>query len=125
MPPCALCNDQQKRDEDDARLGFDFTPEELLRSACDKNCDSCLVILEGLRRSGLLESYSFEEDVRRVYVRCCGQRGNLNDTLSVEMYFVDERPKVELEFYSLQPQGKSTVFFIATLVWGCHFLEIS
>ena len=104
MTRCALCNDQTKRDEDDARLAFDFTPDQLNGSAFGQGCDSCLVILEGLRQSETPD-WSFQRDIRRVYARCRNKRLNLDETLRLEIYFVDDRPKLELEFYSLQPHG--------------------
>lgn len=104
MQRCALCYDQKEKLEGDGRLGFDFTPEELCRSVSLGRCDSCLVILEGLRQSEL-GRWSFDHDVRRVYARCLVRRGGFQDTLRLEIYFEDERPKVELEFYSLLPHG--------------------
>ncbi|KAJ4371276.1 hypothetical protein N0V83_004493 [Neocucurbitaria cava] len=108
MTRCALCNDQVKRDEDDVRLAFDFTPEQLQRSAFDGGCDSCLVILEGLRQSET-PGWSFQRDIRRVYARCQNKRVRLNETLRLEVYFVDDRPKLELEFYSLQPHAWKSI----------------
>ena len=104
MARCALCNDQEKRDEVDSRLAFDFTPLELLQSAFEQGCSSCLVILEGFRQSETT-TWSFQHDVRRVYARCCGKRNYHSDSLLLEVYFADDRPKLELEFYSLQPHG--------------------
>ncbi|KAH7079529.1 heterokaryon incompatibility protein-domain-containing protein [Paraphoma chrysanthemicola] len=101
MSRCALCNDQVKRNEDDPRLAFDFTPEQLIQSAFDQTCDSCLVILEGLRQSETPD-WSFRRDIRRVYARCRSTRGSIQDTLRLEVYYVDDRPKLELEYYSLQ-----------------------
>ncbi|KAH8731948.1 heterokaryon incompatibility protein-domain-containing protein [Phaeosphaeriaceae sp. PMI808] len=104
MDRCALCLDQVKRDEEDARLGFDFTPEELIKSAFYQGCDSCLVILEGLRQSETPD-WSFQRDIRRVYTTCHSKRGSFQDTLRLEIYFIDDRPKLELEYYSLQPHS--------------------
>lgn len=107
MARCALCNDQEKKREYQPRLAFNFTLEELLQSACD--CNSCLVILEGLRQARSLDGCSLLQDVRSVYARCHNQRKDHRDSLSLEVYFFDERPRLELEFYSLQPQGTFTV----------------
>jgi hypothetical protein len=104
MARCALCNDQERRDEVEARLAFDFTPHELLRSAFEQRCSSCIVILEGFRQSET-KDWSFQHDVRRVYARCYGKRNYHSDSLLLEVYFTDDRPKLELEFYSLQPHG--------------------
>lgn len=106
MARCSLCNDLEKRDEDDARLAFEFTPDELVNSAYEGKCDGCTVILEGLRQ---LEGRGcgLRTDVRKVYAKCYGRRKSYTETLCLEIYFVDDRPKFELEFYSLQPHGKS------------------
>lgn len=105
MIRCALCNDQVKRDEDDERLAFDFTPSQLQRSAFDNGCESCLVILEGLRQSEG-KDWRWYRDIRRVYARCLSKQGAFQETLRLEIYFVDDRPKLELEYYSLQPHHR-------------------
>jgi hypothetical protein len=105
MVRCSLCNDLVKRDEEDARLAFDFTPRQLVRSAFDEGCESCLVILEGLWQSQT-QHWSLQCDVRRVYARCNSRRGAFQDTLRLEVYYEDDRPKLELEYYSLQPHRK-------------------
>lgn len=107
MARCALCNNQEKRRKYQTRLGFDFTPEQLVQSACVKGCDSCLVILEALRQAKSLNGCRLSQDVRTVYVRCHNQRKNHTDSLSIEVYFVDDRPRVDLELYSLLPNGAS------------------
>lgn len=106
MAFCGLCHNLEKKDEGDARLAFDFTPEEIVRSAYEGPCDSCTVILEGLRQVESNE-WTFQRDVRRVYARCCSIRKSYHDSLTLEVYFVDDRPKIELEFFSLQPHGRS------------------
>jgi hypothetical protein len=107
MPACcALCNGLEKRADEDARLAFDFTPAELTDAAVNGECDSCTVILEGLRESEKSE-WRLDRDVRRVYARCRGSDGNHAETLGLEVYYEDERPKLELEFYSLQNKGES------------------
>lgn len=114
MTRCSLCHDLVRKDEDDARLAFNFTPQELVRSAFYKRCDACLVILEGLRQSETQE-WSWQRDIRRVYARCHNKsRGSFQDTLRLEIYFVDDRPKLELEYYSLQPHRK----LLARLIRG-------
>ncbi|KAH7359698.1 heterokaryon incompatibility protein-domain-containing protein [Pyrenochaeta sp. MPI-SDFR-AT-0127] len=100
MAPCKLCNDQEKKNEDDGRLAFDFTPDELIQSASRQGCSSCIVILEGLRKSAT-EGWNFDHDVRRVYARCRGMHNQKPTTLSLEVYFKNDRPKLELEFFSL------------------------
>jgi hypothetical protein len=107
MACCALCHNLEKRDVDDLRLAFDFIPSELQRSAHDHGCQSCLVIYKGLRQAETLYSGEFHKDVKIVYARCRGERGDHRDSLTLEVYFIDERPKFKLEFYSLHPDGMS------------------
>jgi hypothetical protein len=108
MNRCALCHDQVKRDEADVRLAFEFTPEQLVQAAFHHGCEACLVILEGLRQSETAD-WSFQRDIRKVYATCHGKRGSLQDTLRLEIYYIDDRPKLELEYYSLQPHRKLVV----------------
>jgi hypothetical protein len=94
MTRCGLCYDLEK-EEDDVRLAFDFPPTQLLRSAKAQKCISCAFILEGVLRFED-ESWSFDKDVTRAYVYGLGIE---NDSLSMELYFNDERPKLVLEFF--------------------------
>jgi hypothetical protein len=104
MSRCVLCKDLKKKDEDDVRLGFDFTPEELARSAYTRRCKFCLVMYEGLHQSEDA-TWSLRADVKRVYAKCLELRNQRFGTLTLEIYFVDDRPKQELELYSLEPHG--------------------
>jgi hypothetical protein len=51
MDGCKLCNSLEKRHERDPRLGFQFTPDELIDSAFKEDCEFCAIILQGLRKS--------------------------------------------------------------------------
>lgn len=104
MPPCELCNDLIKKNKNNRRLAFDFTPADLVHSACTRGCLSCNVILEGLRKSETQEC-KFERDVRRVYAYCLETRNDKLDSLLLKVYFADERPKLELEFFSTGKEG--------------------
>lgn len=117
VPPCELCNNLQKKDADDVRLGFDFTATELSVSAYEKRCPSCLVIMEAVLQSQKLSKEALMRDVRRIYARCCGSRGVHRDTLALEVYFADDRPKLSLEIYSLQSHGTSLPFYLEVV--GC------
>mgnify|MGYP004501149717 CR=1 FL=1 len=101
MAPCELCNNLEKEYAFDPRLAFDFTPDELWASAHDQGCVCCLVILSGFQQSSTFYSGNFQRHVKRIYARCRAERQDHLDTLSLELYFVDERPKLELEFYSM------------------------
>ncbi|KAF2626299.1 hypothetical protein BU25DRAFT_394934 [Macroventuria anomochaeta] len=103
MEKCAVCNDQEKRNPDGTRLTFDVTPAVLSHSAFVNRCESCLVILEGFRQGGqTLYQKDFQRLARTITARCHDQHNGRRDTLVLETYFYDERPKLELEFYSLQ-----------------------
>jgi hypothetical protein len=104
MKHCALCHDLVKRNDADERLAFEFTPEQIHHSAFLDSCESCLVISEGLRQSQ--SSQWTLKDIRVVLARCHDQRGPFQDTLRLEIFFIDDRPKVDLEYYSLPPHGK-------------------
>jgi hypothetical protein len=119
MTRCALCHDQVKKDEGDARLAFDFTPKQLIQSAFAQGCGSCLVILEGLRQSETPD-WSFQRDIRKVYAICHSKQGSFRNTLRLEIYFVDDRPKLELEYYSLQPHRKLILQRVDTAMLTLH-----
>ncbi|KAF2269425.1 HET-domain-containing protein, partial [Lojkania enalia] len=106
MAHCQVCNDLEKRDELEPRLAFDFTPTEILRSAFEQGCESCIIILESLRQSETAD-WSFRQDVRLVCARCCEQKEKNCDSLFLDVFFIDDRQKLELEVYSLQPHGES------------------
>lgn len=104
MERCAVCNDQKKKNGFDARLTFDVTPAVLSHSAFVNRCESCLVILEGFRQGGqTLYQKDFQRLARTITARCCAQHNGRADTLVLETYFYDDRPKLELELYSVQP----------------------
>lgn len=94
MARCGLCHNLEK-EEDDLRLAFDFVPTQLLKSANGLNCVSCALILEGVLRFED-ESWSFDKHVARIYAYCLESE---NDTLSLELYFNDDRPKLILEYF--------------------------
>ncbi|KAL6704426.1 hypothetical protein ACN47E_008278 [Coniothyrium glycines] len=98
MSRCTVCNNLEKRDEDDVRLGFEFAPRDLVKTAFLRGCDVCLVLNEGLRQvSG--DSWMYPDDIRSVYARCLEKCRDELSTLYLEVYFKDERPKLMLEFY--------------------------
>ncbi len=108
MERCAVCNDQEKRNEDDARLTFDVTPAILTHSAFVNGCESCLVILEGFRQGGqTLYQKNFQLLARTITARCRAQQDGCAETLILQTYFYDDRPKLELELYSIQAHRTS------------------
>jgi hypothetical protein len=119
MTRCALCHDQVKKDEEDVRLAFEFTPKQLIRSAFAQGCGSCLIVLEGLRQSESSD-WSFQRDIRKVYAICHDRFGSFRDTLRLQIYFIDDRPKLELEYYSLQPHRKLNLQYVGTTMLTSH-----
>lgn len=99
MSQCNLCNNLKKKNEDDVRLAFDFVPSELDRSA-EAKCPACNVILAGILHSE--DGWTFAEDVTHIYVFGLAKK---EDSLSLELYFRDDRPKVVLEFYRRERNG--------------------
>jgi hypothetical protein len=99
MSHCNLCNNLKKRSEDDIRLAFDFNPSELDRSA-EAKCPACNVILAGILNSE--DGWKLAEDVTHIYVFGLAKK---EDSLSLELYFRDDRPKVVLELYRRERDG--------------------
>ncbi|TVY22392.1 hypothetical protein LHYA1_G008428 [Lachnellula hyalina] len=93
MSQCNLCNNLRKKSEDDVRLAFDFVPSELNRSA-EAKCPACNVILAGILQSE--DGWTLAGDITHIYVFALAKN---EDSLSLELYFRDDRPKVVLEFY--------------------------
>jgi hypothetical protein len=106
MSPCIVCKNL-KKNEDDFRLAFDFVPSELIKSAKATKCVACKLLLDGILRFEE-ESWNFSRDVTRVYAN--GLTKKQSDTLSVEVYFNDDRPKLVLEFYNKQGKDASGKF---------------
>jgi len=95
MVRCQLCYDLEKKDPDDSRLASEFAPKQLLDSKNSTKCVSCSFILEGILRfeNG---TWTFAKDVSRVYLYALGSEG---DSLTLEIYFHAERPKLLLELF--------------------------
>ncbi|KAK8066653.1 HET-domain-containing protein [Apiospora hydei] len=93
MPrPCQLCHGLQPN-SGTSRLFLECKPDDLLQSA-NLGCESCGFLLRGLQAK---EDSSWSlKDVSTVYGY--GFRSE-HDTLTLEIYFVQERPKVVLEFF--------------------------
>lgn len=91
-PPCSLCNNLEKWSPHDDRLALDFTYDVLSRNGETGACKSCALMLEATERF----VSSPAQAISRVYVY--GLAANCN-TLSVEIYFKDDRPKLILELF--------------------------
>lgn len=96
MTSCPLCLDFKKRDEDDPRFSCELTAQQILDVRNQQNCDVCLVVIQGIL---LFEdaTWSLKEDVSRVYLYALSGE---QDTLTLEVYFHAERPKLVLEYFS-------------------------
>lgn len=102
MDPCSLCHDLKIKYEGQVRLALDFTYNELQGVAALMNCKSCNIIWQAIlqaEKNGARE-WNFAEDVSRVYVY--GLATAL-DTLSAQLYFKNDRPKLVLEIF--HPEG--------------------
>ena len=112
MAPCELCNNLEKRPLDHVRLALDFTYEELLLSVRSPQrtttCAPCCLILEAIERTVSTP----EADIRRIYIYGLATEF---DTLTLQLYFVDDRPKLILEIFhpEVQVSGPSRGFWPA------------
>ncbi|KAI0813989.1 HET-domain-containing protein [Xylaria sp. FL0064] len=95
---CKLGNNLVKGACQQSRLWLEFTPQELRLSAHDRNCLSCAILLEGIILMQA-EGWSFEHDVLRAYGYGLASE---KDTLALELYFYDERPRIVLEYFIAQ-----------------------
>jgi hypothetical protein len=95
MPLCSVCHDLRKRDVDGPKLACDFTPERLLNAAKLRHCSVCSFVLKGilLYEDG---TWTMRDDVSLVYLYAMSKRG---DSLTLEIYFRTEKPKLVLEFF--------------------------
>lgn len=103
MAPCTLCRDLQKR-EDAVRVAFDFLPTEISRQT---GCSVCGVIHEAITK---MEDgdWQFSEHVSRVYATANGEK---DETLTLEVYFKDDRPKSTFELYFDAADGDASGLF--------------
>ncbi|KAF4447929.1 HET-domain-containing protein [Fusarium austroafricanum] len=100
MAPCTLCRDLQKR-EDAVRVAFDFLPSEISRQT---GCSICTVVHEAITKMEDGE-WQFSEHVSRVYATANGEK---DETLTLEVYFKDDRPKHTLELYFSAADGDAS-----------------
>jgi hypothetical protein len=85
----------RKKDEDDPRLAAEFTAEQLLYAQKTSSCDICHYIADGIHQFED-HSWSLKKDVSQIYLYALSNRG---DSLTIELYFRNDRPKLVLEFY--------------------------
>jgi hypothetical protein len=93
MTQCRLCYNLKKKNEDDFRLAFDFAPSDLEKSA-GAQCAVCKMILDGILH--FEDAWDLSKDVSHIYVFGLSKE---QDSLSLEVYFKDEQPKLVLELY--------------------------
>jgi hypothetical protein len=82
------------------RIAFDCAPAELLQSSL--GCHYCRRIFDGIREFRA-EIGDFTNSVSRLYAR--GPATDPPYTLTLEIYFRDSRPKLELEFFAHNDDG--------------------
>lgn len=105
--PCQICHDLVKEKNNSPRLYLEFTPESLNQSALEQRCRSCDFLMRGI----LLmqdDTWSFTATVSRVYGYGLATE---TDTLTLEVYFIDERPRMMLEFFRVDRDGDSISLF--------------
>ena len=95
MAYCLLCYNLEKKHVDNPRMAVDMTAKQLLNAGKSISCDICSFIVEGIRHFEDA-SWSLERDVSRIYLYGLSSRG---DSLTVELYFRNDRPKIVLEFF--------------------------
>jgi len=111
MPLCKLCNNLKKKAAR-FRLAFDFTPGELEISANTAKCLACKILLDGvLRFEG--HDWIFSNDISRIYAH---GSPNGKDSLTLELHFKDERPKLDLEFYDKCEESNSEAIVLRSSV---------
>lgn len=96
MSACGLCHGlATKNSRNGTRLFLEFTPAELRQSALVDGCQTCAMILMGIL---LMQktAWTFATDVSRVYGYGLSTQ---TDTLYFDLYFIQERPKLVLEFF--------------------------
>ncbi|KAL6708067.1 hypothetical protein ACN47E_003501 [Coniothyrium glycines] len=98
---CTLCHNLEHI-ELDSRLTFAFTPSELADSVSNSGCEPCAIILKGLQLKA--SEWDLETEVESIHATCHQRRGPRYDSLSLEVYFVDNsRPRLDLEVFCLDP----------------------
>jgi hypothetical protein len=106
--PCNICNNLEKRQLREFlnvlqhRVAFDCTIAELQDAS--QACRYCRILLRGVQRC-LSEEKNSLSSISRVYV--CGPADDRPRTLSLEIYFEGDRPKLEIEFHSRDEKGMS------------------
>jgi len=103
MSTCRLCRNLVRDENSGIRLSLEFTPECLQKSVLVHECQSCAILLNGI---SLMQdnTWSFAADVSRVYGYGLATE---SDTLTLEVYFIDSRPRLMLEFFHGDHTGES------------------
>jgi len=95
MVACTRCRDLKKEDESSPRLACEITPDQFLNKEDWKHCSICSFVVEGIL-SFEDNTWTLRHDVSRVFLYALSNTG---DSLTVELYFRSERPKLVLEFF--------------------------
>jgi hypothetical protein len=87
------------------RVAFDFAPGKLITSA--SSCPFCAILLGAIQQFQP-DLRSFTNYITSIYA--WGPEELQPHTLSLEIYFEDSRPKLELELHSQSSSGMYTQF---------------
>jgi hypothetical protein len=92
---CQVCRGLKKEDNSGQRLACEITSKQLLNAHTSRHCKICSFIVDGIL---LYEdsTWTIGEDVSLAYLYALSNRG---DTLTLEIYFRTERPKLVLEYF--------------------------
>lgn len=124
LSPCQVCHNFHKRSlrfGDQIRYAADFAPEYLLKSA--STCHLCQLIHKAINEDIVAGAESLENTVAWIYLQ--GPSDKPPRTLSLEIYFKDTRPKLELEIYSKDDDGEHNLLVGADPYVICGALIIS
>lgn len=106
MSTCQLCHNLVKDGDSERRLYLEFTPKCLQQSVLAHECQSCAILLDGI----LLmqdDTWSFATHVSTVYGY--GLATEL-DTLTLEVYYIDHRPRLMLELFYVEHPSESRYY---------------
>jgi hypothetical protein len=104
-PHCSVCHNFKKRllrFGNQIRFAADFAPKSLLSSAL--KCPYCAIVLGATQKIAVSATEALEREVAWIYIR--GSATHPPRSLSLEIYFKDSRPKLELETYAQDLTGR-------------------
>lgn len=104
--PCKICHDLEPKDPGSSRLALDCAPHELIETAQILNCPTCTIIHRAIERFGRSSQENRNNsnepepiDINNISRVDVYGLGNEHETLSVDLYFQDDKPKRVLELF--------------------------